>query len=95
MPHEFGDAKRERHLDLVSAASIRTAEVTIFETVRSPSTVTVRLKTQVVEDNVKGVIAQGIECSTHHDIRTESMHEINAISRCTVVAVHAQIIGFQ
>ena len=34
-------------------------------TARPPSTVTARLETQVVEDNVYGVIAMGIECSAH------------------------------
>ena len=65
VPHEFGEAKRERHLDKVSAASYGLPRSRSCKTVRSPSTVTVRLKTQVVEDNIKGVIAQGIECSTH------------------------------
>ena len=58
VPHEFGGAKRERLLDKVSATSIRTAEVTIW-TARSPS------ETQVVEDDIHGVIAQSIECSAH------------------------------
>ena len=34
-----------------------------LRTARSPSTVTARLETQGVEDNVYGVIAQGIECT--------------------------------
>ena len=79
--HEFGEAKRERHLDKVSAASIRTVEVTIFKTVRSPSTVTAHLKTQVVEDNVKCVIAQGIECSTHGNSPRHS-YRVYARNQC-------------
>ena len=34
-------------------------------TARSPPTDTVRLETQVVEENVHGVIVQGIECFAH------------------------------
>ena len=78
VPHEFSEAKRERYLNKVSATSIRTAEVTNWKTVRSPLTVTVHLKTQSFEDNVKRVMAKASNVMlmvVHHDIRTESMHE--------------------
>ena len=48
-------------LDRVSATSMRTAEVTIYI---SPSTVTARLETQVVEDNFHGVVAR-VRISAH------------------------------
>ena len=51
------------------AQKSRTAEVTICiipeRTARSLPTVTVRLETQVIEENVHGVIVHGIECSGH------------------------------
>ena len=51
-------------------------------TARSPPTVTVRLETQVVEENVHGIIAQGIDVLhmvDHHDNRTQSIHKLMAI----------------
>ena len=68
---------------------MRTAEVTVCilpKGCSSASTVTARLKTQVVEDNVYGVIAQGANVLLmldYHDIRTELI-EIDAISSYTV-----------
>ena len=88
----LAEQRSERLLDKVSATLMQTAEVTISKisqkkTARSPSTVTACLKTQVVEDNVHGVIFQAsnvLLMVVHHDIRTEILHEINANSRYAV-----------
>ena len=58
-------AKRERLLEKVSTTSIADCGGHDLRTAPSPSTVTARLETEGVEDNVHGAIAEGIECTTH------------------------------
>ena len=77
----LAEAKRERLLDKVSATSTRIAEVTICiiseRLPDRPRQLPHAWETQVVEDDVHSVIAQGIE-----DVLLMVVHHDNAISRC-------------